>query len=96
MSSVSHIRGHISFFQLCDGSFEVSGTEKYDRQISCFFCSIHMHRYAIYNPMTHSVPDKKHVHTVLYKKKYIYKNTNNKNSDDYDDDDHDGRSKVYL
>ena len=32
MSSVSHIRGHISFFQLCDGSFEVSGTEKYDRQ----------------------------------------------------------------
>ena len=64
MSSVSHIRGHISFFQLCDGSFEVSGTEKYDRQISCFFCSIHVHRYAIYNPMTHSVPDKKHVHTV--------------------------------
>ena len=42
MSSVSHIRGHISFFQLCDGSFEVSGTEKYDRQKGAvfFFCSI--------------------------------------------------------
>ena len=80
MSSVSHIRGHISFFQLCDGSFEVSGTEKYDRQKrSC------LHRYAIYNPMTHSVPDKKHVHTVHKK----YKNNNNKNSDDGDDDDDD-------
>ena len=33
---------------------------------------------------------------TLYKKKYIYKNDNNKNSDDYDDDDHDGRSKLYL
>ena len=85
MSSVSHIRGHISFFQLCDGSFEVSGTEIYDRQ-KVFFCccSIHMYRYAIYNPMTHSVPDKKHVHTVHKK----YKNNNNKNSDD-DHDDHD-------
>ena len=37
MSSVSHIRGHISFFQLCDGSFEVSGTEKYDRQKGVVF-----------------------------------------------------------
>ena len=45
----------------------------------------HMHRYAIYNPMTHSVPDKKHVHTVHKK----YKNNNNKNSDDGDDDDDD-------
>ena len=55
-----------------------------DRKELFFFCSIHMHRYAIYNPMTHSVPDKKHVHTVHKK----YKNNNNKNSDD-DDDDHD-------
>ena len=37
MSSVSHIRGRISFFQLCDGSFEVSETEKYDRQKVVFF-----------------------------------------------------------
>ena len=45
-----------------------------------------MYRYAIYNPMTHSVPDKKHVHTVHKK----YKNyNNNKNSDDGDDHDHD-------
>ena len=44
-----------------------------------------MHRYAIYNPMTHSVPDKKHVHTVHKK----YKNNNKKNSDDGDDDDDD-------
>lgn len=66
MSSVSHIRGHISFFQLCDGSFEVSGTEKYDRQN---YSSIHMHKYMQYtcNPMTHSVPDKRHVHTVQKK-----------------------------
>ena len=86
MSSVSHIRGHISFFPLCDGSFEVSGTEKYDRQKGVvFFLFYHMHRYAIYNPMTHSVPDKKHVHTVHKK----YKNINNKNSDDGDDDDDD-------
>ena len=90
MSSVSHIRGRISFFQLCDGSFEVSETEKYDRQKVVFFCSIHMHRYAIYNPMTHSVPDKKHVHTV----QKIYKNNNNKNSDDDDHDDHDDHDST--
>lgn len=57
-----------------------------DRKELFFFCSIIiMHRYAIYNPMTHSVPDKKHVHTVHKK----YKNNNNKNSDDGDDDDDD-------
>ena len=56
-----------------------------DRKFFFFFCSVHMHRYAIYNPMTHSVPDKKHVHTVHKK----YKNNNNKNSDDDYDDDHD-------
>ena len=56
-----------------------------DRKELFFFVFYHMQRYAIYNPMTHSVPDKKHVHTVHKK----YKNNNNKNSDDGDDDDDD-------
>ena len=96
MSSVSHIRGHISFFQLCDGSFEVSGTEKYDRQISCFFCSIHNYAQVcnIQSYDTFSTRQKTCTHCT---KRNIYiKINNNKNSDDYDDDDHDGRSKVYL
>ena len=87
MSSVSHIHGHISFFQLCDDSFEVSGKEKYDRQKVSFLFYTYTQVCNIQSYDTFSTRQK----TCTYCTKK-YKNNNNKNSDDDDDDDDDHNS----